>query len=51
MNFEDSIANKIHWLCIPEVLDKHIFMSQPVSVLFSHVEGLANYATGPVWSS
>ena len=34
MNLEDSLANKIYWLCIAEVLARDIFMSQPVSGLF-----------------
>jgi hypothetical protein len=33
MNFEDSVANKIHWLCIAEVLSRDAFMSQSFSGL------------------
>jgi hypothetical protein len=33
-SLRDSVANKICWLCIPEVLAGDIFMSQLASELF-----------------
>ena len=34
MNLEDSLANKIYWLYIAEVLARDIFMSQPALGMF-----------------
>ena len=39
---EDSVANKIYWLCIAEVLAGDMFMSQPVSEMFSSA-GIGTY--------
>ena len=38
MNFEDSATNKVYRLCLPELLARDIFMSQPVSGLFPYRE-------------
>ena len=38
LSLEDSVANKIYWLCIAEVLAGDVFMSQTVSELFPNRE-------------
>jgi hypothetical protein len=47
---EDSVGTQIYWLRLVEVLAGDIFMSQPVSELFS-CRGIHNSCYLSVWSS